>query len=1321
MNRLLLNIRSVLFRHSHGQNRNAACMHDTVSNISNHKRNPIVIFNSNQMKNSFLVPAILVLFLIVPFIVQSQGVQKKVVLNWGAVQPINTFDTETVQVLTADGLTNDPNKDYTPVFTEVFNLPQGIAGCDILVTHTLWEPINETDLSNLTFPLQYSEVLNPVIQYGTAKGLTQARLSLVPVVKNPEGGLMRLNSFVIDVVYMPSSAATKSTVVNYAPQSKLATGNWYKVKLNKTGIYKLTYSEMQAMGIPVNGLNPDNIRVFGYGGGMLPEANSISRFDDMHENAIKVVTAKSGSFASGDYILFYATAPDKITFNKTSKKFEHERNIYSDYSYYYINVDSGPGLRIEDQAQSPKLPNYTSAGYFEGNFHEKDLLNFVKSGKQWVGERMDASNPTVTIPEYTFKNLLPGKQAWLRYRLTARTPASASFKVYVNDKLISSPTIAGFQGGYQYATEKIEIRSFVPETDKVRIKFEFFGGTNATAWLDWVEINTQHSLVFTGGQMPFSDLISIGIGNVTNFQITNSNPSLTVWDVTSPTRVFRVDANNADGICSFIANTDSLRQFLAFDNTSYLTPVFAEKTPNQNLHGIASTDMLIVTHKDYISEANRIAEFHRQQDGLDVVIVTNEQIYNEFSSGSPDASAIRDFARMLYKRPSENKLKYLLLFGDGSYDYKDIHSGNTNRILTFQTLESMNSTSSYQSDDFYGLLDDNEGYDAFGLIDIGIGRFPVSNKEEAKNAVDKTIFYATNQPKSLGDWRNKICLIADDEDGNTHLNQVEDKIVPKIESKSKAFNLEKIYLDAYKQLSVPGGQRYPDVNIAIAEQIESGALLIGYTGHGGELSWASEGILTVREINSWTNGDKLPVFMTATCEFSRFDDPERVSAGEYVFLNPLGGGAALFTTTRLANAGVNIGLTVAFYDTLFSKTNGIYPRFGDVIAYAKNLTGGQEAEWVRNFVLLGDPALRLACPKYNVVTTEINGKPLSVQSDTISAMSQVEIKGMVTDFDGQKLSSFNGEVNIKIFDKFKQISTLENDPESPARNFKVQDNIIYQGISRVTNGEFFTRFIVPRDIDYSFGNGKISYYAQNGKEDAHGYTSDLLIGGSGVEGNDNTGPQIKLYIDNISFVDGGSTSPNPVLLAFLDDESGINTTGNGIGHDIVATLDNDIANSFVLNKFYRADLDSYTSGVVTYKFSGLSVGMHTLELKVWDVYNNSSTATITFEVKADFQVQIVDITTTPNPFSERTEISFNLNMTNEPIVTTVEVFNINGSLLRTLGSKQTVSQGTLVGPIEWDGLDAFGNALSRGVYILSVRVQTANSETIKGTRVLKIK
>lgn len=1274
-----------------------------------------------MIRNQKIFTAVLVI-LLSPILLLGQGIQKKVVLNWKGIQTIQGINYESLNALCADGLSNNAAKNYTPEYHEQFKLPAGAGSCDILVTHTEWEPVNGEQLSSLTYALQPDETLSPVIETGTERGVEMAMLTIVPVVVNPEGGIMRLKSFTIDIVYVPSkSKETTLKSSGYASHSVLSQGNWYKIQLNKTGIYKVTYAEIQAMGVDMATVNPATIRLFGNGGGLLPEANSISRYDDLAENAISVVTASQGVFAPGDYILFYGTGPNSITFNKSTRKFEHTLNIYSDYTYYFLNFNGGTGMRIDDQSQPVLTPTYTSTSFTEGVFYEKDQLNFISSGKDWVGERMDPSSPVFELPEFTFPNFSADKQSTIRYRVTARSSATTNFTVAVNGIPVGSPSCSAVST-YSTATERIETKVFSTSSDKVKVSFQYNGTGSSLGYLDWVELNVPRDLKFTGGQMAFADPLSFTAGAVTEFQLQASTPNVVIWEVTDPVKVKHVAATLQGGISKFVAQTDSLRQFMAWDNSSFLTVKFTEKVINQDLHGISSTDILIVTNKDFVEQANRLAEHHRSHDGFKVTVVTNEQVYNEFSSGSPDISAIRDFARLLYQKPEAgNKLRYLLLFGDGSYDYKDRIPSNTNRVLTFQTKESLNSVYSYASDDFYGLLDANEGNNAIGLIDIGIGRFPVNTVEDAKNAVDKCVFYATNSDASMGDWRNKLLFVADDGNSNTHFRQVEKQICPLIEKIAPVYNVEKAYIDAYKQVATPAGQRCPDVNTAIGTNIEKGILLLNYTGHGGETGWAEESILTVREINSWTNYNHMPVFMTATCEFSRYDDPVRVSAGEYVFLNPVGGGIALFTTTRLANAGTNIELTLYFYDTLFSKYNGEYPRFGDVIAYAKNKMGNGDASLIRNFVLLGDPALRLAYPQYDVLTTKINGRDIDKFADTISAMMPVEINGMVTDAGGNKLTGFTGVVDVKVFDKARTLMTLGTDPGDYPAPYTVQDNYIYQGRATVTNGDFTAKFIVPRDIDYSFGLGKISYYAHNETLDANGFCKQLVIGGSGNESTDNAGPQISLHMDSPDFVDGGITGDTPLLMARLSDQSGINTISNAIGHDIVATIDGDNSTSIVLNSFYSADLDSYSSGQVAYKFSKLSEGLHTLTLKAWDVFNNSSEASIRFTVDKNLQLSITTMNVYPNPFRGDVKVDFETNLFDSQVEAYLEIFNINGSLISKTNSKVFLSQGNIASQLTWDGLTNSGSAVPPGVYLISVRASNGNSETVKASRMIKVK
>ena len=1268
------------------------------------------------MKKYLKILSTVLIILIAQTVLLGQGIQKKVVLNWTGLQTIEGINYESVRALCADGLSNNAAKNYTPEYKETFKLPENVGSCDILITHTEWEPVNNDLLDSLTYSLQPAEKLIPVVETGTERGIEMAMLTIVPVVVNPDGGFMRLKSFTIDLVYIPvKSVNTLLKSTNYIAHSVLAQGNWYKIQLDKTGIYKVTYAEMQAMGVNMAAVNPNNIRLFGNGGGVLPEANSVSRYDDLTENAINVVTASAGVFAPGDYILFYATSPHKITYNKATRKFEHTNNIYSDFTYYFLNFDGGAGLRITDQEQSTLTSNYTSTGFTEGVFYEKDLLNFISSGKQWVGESMDSSQ-VVELPEFTFPNVSSGKQLMIQYRVTAKSNYYTSFIVKANGTIIGSPS-CGPEGNYNWATERIETKLFSTLTDKVKISFTSNGRRTSKGYLDWVELNVPRDLKFTGGQMTFADPASVNNGAVTDFQLQASSANVTIWDVTNDVKVKRVKANLQGDVSRFVLQTDTLRQFIAWDNTKFLTVKFTEKVINQDLHAIASADMLIVTNKDFLDQANRLADHHRIFDGFRVAVATNEQIYNEFSSGAPDVSAIRDFARLLYQKPAAgNKLRYLLLFGDGSFDFKDRVPNNTNKVLTFQTKESLNSVYSYASDDFYGILDANEGNDAFGLIDIGIGRFPVNTPAEAKLAVDKCIFYATNSNANLGDWRNKLCFVADNGNSNTHFRQVEKQICPLIESVAPVYNLDKIYIDAYTPVSTPSGQQCPEANAGITSNVQNGVLLINYTGHGGETSWAEEGILTVREIDSWTNYARMPVFMTATCEFSRYDDPTRpTSAGERVFLNPAGGGIALFTTTRLANAGTNIGLTLYFYDTLFSKSNGKYPRFGDVIAYAKNKEGGSNASLVRNFVLLGDPALQLAYPEYNVITKQINGRDLNQTSDTIPAMKPVEIKGIVADDSGNKLSGFNGIVEVKVFDKVRTLKTLGALPGDYPDKYTMQDNYIYQGRATVTNGDFTISFVVPRDIDYSYGPGKISYYAHNGTIDANGFCKQLVIGGSGTENSDSEGPKISIFMDDLNFRDGGITGDSPLLITKLSDVSGINTIGNGIGHDIVVTIDGDNSSSIVMNSYYNADLDSYQSGVLNYRLSQLPEGMHTITIKAWDVFNNSSEATISFEVrKMVFNVY-------PNPFREEVKVDFKTSLIDLPLTATLEVFNINGSLVSTTISQEFLHQGYKEGSLTWDGRTVSGSVVPPGIYLVVLRLRDGKSETIKTSRLVKVK
>jgi hypothetical protein len=694
------------------------------------------------------------------------------------------------------------------------------------------------------------------------------------------------------------------------------------------------------------------------------------------------------------------------------------------------------------------------------------------------------------------------------------------------------------------------------------------------------------------------------------------------------------------------------------------------------------------------------------------------------------------FVKMFYDRSTgpEELPRYLLLFGDGSYDNKNrFGSANTNFIPTYQSLNSTLYTDTYVSDDYYGLLDDNEGlFLPLGVsseyVDVGIGRLPVKTKSEARAGIDKIMRYTrtgfspnldnqsacdnTQNASPFGDWRNNITFIGDDEDGGLHQGSAPslsgaDQLAVLVDTTYDDYNVDKIYLDAYPQESTPGGERYPDVTRAIDKRVEKGCLIMNYTGHGGEVGLAHERVVEVAQINKWTNANNLPLFFTATCEFSRYDDPERTSAGEYVFLNPNGGGIALMTTVRLVFASPNFTVNKNFFLAAFEPLNGEMPRLGDLIEYMKDQPGGNSVN-SRNFTLLGDPALRLAYPMHDVITDSVNSNPVTASSnDTLRALSLVTVSGHLSDKGGNLLSNYNGVLYPTVFDKAQNITTLSNDgPPSPPFTFSLQKNILYKGKVSVKDGKFTFTFIVPKDIAYAYGIGRISYYAENGTEDANGFYEKIIIGGSNDSAvADNTGPEVSLYMNDAKFAFGGLTDENPDVYAILKDNNGVNTVGNGIGHDITAVMDGNTDDVIVLNDYYQADLNSYKSGTIRYPFTDLSEGKHTLSLKVWDVYNNSSQTYTEFVVSKSADLALEHVLNYPNPFTTKTQFFFEQNRCCQQLEVELQVFTISGKLVKNI-SKFVQAEGYRSDPIEWDGRDDFGDKIGKGVYIYKLKVKT---------------
>ncbi len=1090
----------------------------------------------------------------------------------------------------------------------------------------------------------------------------------------------------------------------YAAHSVLATGDWYKLAVPGSGIYRLGYSELQSMGINLSGLDPRNIRIYGNGGGMLPENNSVFRYDDLQENAIQVTGEEDGRFDASDYILFYASGPVTWTYNTSHQVWEHRQNIYSDSAYYFLTIASGPGKRLTSESSLSDLSAEPVTTYDFHSFHEKDKYNLILSGRSWFGEQFDQSS------SYDFSFDIPGLDAGsgvsFKAYLAARSTQASSF-TFTSGSSTWTSTLAPISTYFNspYASGASSYYTVAGVSSPVPLRLQYNKSTStAIGWLDFIDVSARPALRFYGGQLPFRDMASSGSGKSASFTVAGAAGNAVIWDVTDPVTVKKVEALSVGSDLNFTLTSDTLHEFVAFDLTKLYSPVFTGKVKNQDLHSILSADLIIVAPPVFYDQAVRLASYHSSVDDLNTLVVEPESVYNEFSSGAQDVIAIRDFVKMLYDRGGASGTpRYLLLFGDGSYDNKNRLPSNTNFIPTWQTAESFDPVRSGVSDDYFGLLDDNEGSSYADKVDLGIGRLPVKTVAEAEAMVNKIIHYAENSASVMGDWRNVVAFVADDEDNNEHVQQA-DNMAGYLAANFSNYNVDKIYLDAYTQISTTAGDRYPEVNKAITQRVEKGALLFNYTGHGGETGWAHEEVLQVPDINGWSNYDNMPVFITATCEFSRFDDPARTSAGELVFLNEHGGGIALFTTTRPTYGSPNFELNQSIYKYALTPSAGGRPRLGDILCSAKRESGSDENG--RKFILLGDPAQRLAYPALNVETSSINGRSMVTIPDTLKAYAQITINGRITDNSGKLVSDFNGLVYPTVFDKAVELKTRGNDGGTPFP-FNLQKSILYRGKVEVLAGVFSFTFIVPKDIAYRFGFGKLSYYATDGTRDASGSFTNLIIGGAmSNEVVDNTGPDVSLYINDEMFTDGGITDENPWLLAKVRDDHGINTIGSGIGHDITAVLDSKTTDPYILNDFYESDVNTFRSGIIRFPFSQLSAGEHSVTVKVWDIFNNSTEATLHFKVLTSGKFVMQNARNYPNPFISSTRIVYDHNQQGNEVKLKAEIFSLTGQLVSVL-EQTSFEQGTTSTPLIWNGCNSLGNPVSPGMYFYTLTASTS--------------
>jgi hypothetical protein len=1098
--------------------------------------------------------------------------------------------------------------------------------------------------------------------------------------------------------------------------SVLSSGEWFKFSIDTTGVFKIDRKLLQQIGVSTNGLNPKKIHIYGNGGSLLSAANSDFRYDDLQENAIYIEGENDGSFDSNDFVLFYARGPHDWKVNTTSNSIKHRQNIYEDKAYYFLTVNDTDGKRVAQKTENTGNPNMEITIFDDYVFHEEEAKSILGAGTQWFFEKdfNVQSTQRFSIP---FANAVANEEVNIRVRGVSNSVVSSSMDVTVNGEALYSINYAGVNLSSltkAFAVERNGDAAISSDNIDVSITYNNNGNPSASAFLDYIEVVGKKQLKFSDFQFSFRSFEQANSSGTVAFSIENGNAAFQVWDVTNPIEPAVILNQSALNSFTFKDVAGSLREYVVLDDADFYIPEIIQnsKIKNQNLHALKDINYVIITNSELSGQAQRLADYHQNNSNLTTKVVLLNEIYNEFSSGSKDITGIRDFLKHVYNTNSseEKKLKYACFFGDASYDYKDRIQGNNNIVPVKLATNSFNLALSWVTDDYFVMLDDNEGTMSIDhTIDIASGRIPVATISEARIVIDKILSYYNK--KAIGDWRNTITLLADDidENGEEVIQQGVESIADEIKNNKPIFNINKIYVDAFVQQNSSGGERYPEVNRAITNAIEKGTLVFDYFGHGGEAGFASERILDIPQIQGFNNPNTLPLLITVTCDFSRFDNPNRITAGELTFKSPIGGAASMITTTR----EVFISTGQRFNEQLIRKLLA----FNDedlTIAEALMATKNQFSTSSQKFFIFsfGDPAMRLAVPKPNILITKMNGIDVTQSLDTLKALSKIKFEGVVTDEENAVLTNFNGTLSTTVFDKLIEKTTLDNDGFGVKMLFDTQDSKLFRGKSTVENGVFSFDFIVPKDIKIAFGKGKLSFYAENGEIDKAGYNFDVVVGGINENAPEDTvGPEIKLFMNDESFVDGGNTNSSPNLIATLFDFSGINTSITAVDHDIVGILDGDTSNPIILNDFYQTELNDFSNGKVTYTLRDLEVGPHTLKLKAWDTYNNSSETTLNFVVVSDAILNLENVLNYPNPFVNYTEFWFNHNKPNEPLEVQVHVFTVSGKLVKTI-NKTVQTTGTLSRNITWNGLDDFGNKIGKGVYIYKLRVKSTASNLV---------
>lgn len=1091
--------------------------------------------------------------------------------------------------------------------------------------------------------------------------------------------------------------------------SPLAQGDWYRLDIQDAGMYKLDYNYFQRMNIAVSNIN--SVRIFGNGGQVIPDNISEVHPDSLVEISRLVVDNNgNGVFDSDDYILFYGRGVMGWNY-RGSNIFEHYINPYTSTNFYFLTVTNGTGKLMDTvSAAAVSSPTLQPANFQEKIFVEEERFNLLNSGRQWVGRLFSGTGNAETYSQ-PLPGLVSTSPISYKFRFVHRSTTSDYMNIYENDQLLLS--------GYMYAFYTTDENSKYAEAQgmsasrtggvpnnlsNVRMQL---GSTNqdAKAWLDWMEIYYQRKFEATNDVLIYTTPDASGI---IQYTISNFSGGVRAFDVTDHGNIKELKFSSTDSttcVMQIQQTTGSVRQIAVIGRNGIKTVPNALRIGNTiNLHSpLKQYDFIIISPPEFLSEANRLAAYRESHDTLRTLVVDINQIYSEFSGGLVDPLAIREFLRYARTKWTAPAPQFVLLFGWGHCDYKNISTSQRNWIPPYETLESLDAFYSYPTDDKFVMLNlPGETYS------YAIGRIPARSVQEASIVVSKIISYENNAP--VDPWRNRMTYVADDgktsqgDDGNQYT--VDSDNLAEIYT-PKSCEKNKIYLVEYPTVISMSGRRKPTVNTAIVDAFNQGTLIVNFIGHGNDRIWTHEAVFTREEdLPQLSNKNRLSLVVASTCSYGRYDNPNILSGAEQLVTMDQGGAVASLATARSVNNGPNVSLNNSLFVRLFTKdSDGKNPRVGAALQLAKIANNNSNTQ---KFHLFGDPTLRLLIPENVSSIDSVNGNSTDGATVKIQSLSNVIIKGTMKNNQGTPLTSFQGKGILQLFDSQREMNIQDG---IDLFTFKVNGSLLYRGSVTVNNGQFTCLVPIPKDV--TFGNkSRISLYAWNEKTDGVGYTENIMVNGiDSTAAVDSLGPQIAVYLDDLNFRAGDIVKSNPTLIVRLSDASGINTSTVGVGHQISASLNN-AERTYDLSNYYQSDLDTYTSGEARYTLRDLSDGKYSLKVKAWDIQNNSSESETYFEVHTSSEdMALLNMMNYPNPFSSTTTFFFQRNAI-DPINVEIKIYSIAGRLIVNLEALNVTERSVR---IPWDGTDREGASLANGLYLYKVKIQGLNDQRTNET------